>query len=75
MHNLWSAINAYADEPSYAWLTENAWKFGFILRYPEDKTDITGITFEPWHWRFVGRDNAKAMRDASMCLEEYVSRG
>jgi len=74
MHNLWSADVAYANEPSYEWLTENAWKFGFILRYPEDKTAVTGISFEPWHWRFVGRDAASAIHNGSMCLEEYLER-
>ena len=72
MHNLLSADVSYAETESYKWLTENAWKFGYILRYPEDKTDVTGISFEPWHWRFVGRENARAMRERALCLEEYV---
>ncbi len=56
----------------YLWLEENAWKFGFILRFPEDKTDITTIQFEPWHWRFVGRYHAKKIHDLDVCLEEYI---
>ncbi len=72
MHSLLSADISYAETDSYKWLAENAWKFGFVLRYPENKTDITGITFEPWHWRFVGRENARAMRDGAVCLEEYA---
>lgn len=72
MHSLLSADISYAETDSFKWLSENAWKFGFILRYPEDKTDITEISFEPWHWRFVGRENARAMRDGALCLEEYV---
>lgn len=60
----------YTDH--YKWLTENAWKFGFILRFPEDKTHITTIQFEPWHWRFVGRYHAKKIHDLGICLEEYI---
>lgn len=61
----------YTEE--YQWLLNNAWKFGFILRFPDDKTDITTISFEPWHWRFVGRYHAKRIMDAGVCLEEYVA--
>ena len=76
MHNLPSADVSFANKEAYTWLCNNAWKFGYVLRFPEGKTDVTGISFEPWHWRFVGRSNAKAMRDGGMCLEEYVaSRG
>jgi len=60
----------YTDE--YKWLTENAWKFGFILRFPADKTPITTIQFEPWHWRYVGRYHAKKIHDLGICLEEYT---
>jgi len=56
----------------YQWLRENAWKFGFILRFPKEKTYITTIQFEPWHYRFVGRYHAKRIHDSGMCLEEYV---
>ncbi len=73
MHNLASASEEFADDPAYKWLTENAWKFGFILRFPEDKQDITKITFEPWHYRFVGRYHAYQMYKSGMCLEEYVA--
>ena len=61
---------AYTEE--YAWLQENAWKFGFILRFPEDKTEITTIQFEPWHYRYVGRYHAKKIHDSGLCLEEYI---
>ena len=73
MHNLWQADVSYAAEPSYMWLCDNAWKFGFILRYPEDKTAVTGISFEPWHWRFVGRENARIIHYSGISLEEYVN--
>ena len=65
---------AFADTEEYKWLTDNAWKFGFILRYPADKADITGHTFEPWHYRYVGRYHAKIIRDNGLCLEEYIAR-
>lgn len=73
MHNLPGASVEFSSEAAYNWLDENAWKFGFILRYPEAKTDITGISYEPWHWRFVGREHAYKIHSASLCLEEYVS--
>lgn len=54
------------------WLMEHCWDYGFILRYPKDKTDITGITYEPWHYRYVGRKVSQAMRESGECLEEYL---
>lgn len=72
MHNLGSAMQSFANEEAYEWLTENAWKFGFVLRFPDGKTDITGITFEPWHYRYVGRYHAYRMNKLGLCLEEYV---
>ena len=72
LHNLSSASQKFAKEEAYAWLCENAWKFGFILRFPEDKTDITGYSFEPWHWRYVGRYHAYKIWSANLCLEEYL---
>ncbi len=64
---------AFADTEEYKWLTDNAWKFGFILRYPADKAAVTGHTFEPWHYRYVGRYHAKKIHDAGLCLEEYLT--
>ena len=71
LHNLPAADIAFANEAAYTWLKENCWKFGFILRYPEDKVSITGISFEPWHYRYVGRFHAQQMQTLGMCLEEY----
>lgn len=65
---------SFADDPVYPWLLENAWKFGFILRYPEDKTDVTGYSFEPWHYRFVGRYHAYKIYSEGLCLEEYLEK-
>ena len=72
MHNLSSAQTAFAKEDAYKWLRDNAWKFGFIVRFPEGKQHITGISFEPWHYRFVGRYHAKAIYESGLCLEEYL---
>lgn len=58
---------------SFAWLSQNAHKFGFILRYPSDKVNITGYDYEPWHYRFVGRTVASRMYEANLCYEEYVA--
>lgn len=54
------------------WLRENCWKYGFILRYPLDKTEETGIIFEPWHYRYVGKEAAKEIMERGICLEEYL---
>ena len=73
MHNLSSAKQKFGNTFEGKWLAENAWKFGFILRYAEDKMDITGgIIYEPWHFRYVGRQHAKYMYDNNLCLEEYL---
>lgn len=72
MHNLPGADQAFANEAVYSWLEENAWKFGFTERFPKNKTEITGYSYEPWHWRFVGRAAAYEMKQRGMCLEEYV---
>lgn len=72
MHNLPSADVSFANKAAYTWLKENCYKFGFVIRFPEDKVDITGYSFEPWHYRFVGRYHATRMYNLGMCLEEYV---
>lgn len=56
----------------YTWMTENAEDYGFVLRYPKDKTEITGVIYESWHWRFVGINRAKEMNKLGLCLEEYI---
>lgn len=72
MHNLGSASVRFAEKAAYKWLIENCYKFGFVLRFPEGKEDITGYSFEPWHYRFVGRLHASEMHRLDMCLEEYI---
>lgn len=56
----------------YKWLDENGYQFGFIKRYPEDKTEITGIKDEPWHYRYVGKKAAAEIYCSGVCLEEYL---
>lgn len=58
-------------DPEIIWLFENCYKYGFILRYPKGKEDITGFNFEPWHYRFVGLELAKELHDNDETLEEY----
>ena len=65
--------DAQADTAEQQWLMEHCWEYGFILRYPEDKTEITGIGYEPWHYRYVGREAAAAIHGSGLCLEEYLA--
>ncbi len=56
------------------WLMEHSWEYGFILRYPNDRSDITGIIYEPWHYRWVGLELATELHDLGLCLEEYLDQ-
>lgn len=56
------------------WLMEHSWEYGFILRYPSDKSAITGITYEPWHYRYVGRETAEIIHEKGLCIEEYYEK-
>lgn len=60
----------YSDE--FKWLKQNAHKYGFILRYPKDKEIITGYNFEPWHFRYIGKEHAKTIYEMNLSLEEYL---
>ena len=77
-HNLGLAVDFnnvdynFEKSKEYKSLTENAENYGFILRYPREKKDITKVDCEPWHWRHVGEEHAKKMNELHMCLEEYV---
>jgi len=64
--------DAFAPSKEGRWLAENCWDYGFIIRYPEDKVDITGIKYESWHLRYVGVQVAQYMRDHRLCLEEFT---
>ncbi len=63
----------FEQTEAFAWLAENAHRFGFILRYPKGKENVTGYTYEPWHYRFVGREAATDIRFGNLTLEEYLS--
>ncbi|MBP3704991.1 MAG: D-alanyl-D-alanine carboxypeptidase family protein, partial [Clostridia bacterium] len=63
----------FENSGAYAWLQEHAAEYGFVERYPEGKESITGIKYEPWHYRYVGREHAEKMNELGMCLEEYVT--
>lgn len=77
-HQLGIAVDINADttksssDDVYSWLAKNAHKYGFIKRYPSDKTDITGVINEPWHYRYVGKEAALEIYSQGMCLEEYI---
>lgn len=77
-HNLGLAVDFnyvkedFENTKAFKWLTKNAENYGFILRYPKGKEYITKVDYEPWHWRYVGEENAKKMNELNMCLEEYV---
>ncbi|WP_270644016.1 M15 family metallopeptidase [Merdimonas faecis] len=77
-HELGIAVDINADtskcssDAVYTWLANNAYRYGFIKRYPEDKTEITGVNNEPWHYRYVGVDVAREMQEKELCLEEYI---
>lgn len=62
----------FADEAPYTWVPENCKKYGFIRRYPDGKTEITGIIFEPWHFRYVGVPHSYYITENSLVLEEYI---
>lgn len=64
----------FADTDAGKWLSEHAYEYGFVLRYPEDKQDITKIIYESWHYRFVGKTHAKLMKESGLCLEEYLQQ-
>ncbi len=72
MHNLPSAMQSFANTEAYKWLYQHSADFGFILRYPQSKEEITGINFEPWHFRFVGRYHAQKITESGLSLEEYL---
>lgn len=66
-------LDKHQEETSeQKWLMENCYKYGFILRYPTDKSEITGIGYEPWHYRYVGVEAATEIMENNLCLEEYL---
>jgi D-alanyl-D-alanine carboxypeptidase len=53
---------------------DNSWRYGWILRYPTEKSDVTGIIYEPWHYRYVGKEAAEEIYHQGICLEEYLEK-
>lgn len=68
-----SAQATFKDSDAYKWLKENSYKYGFILRYPENLDNITGYSFESWHYRYVGKELAKKIYDSGLTFDEYYA--
>ena len=71
-HHTGLAVDITSGEALKKWVAEHGWEYGFIVRYPEGKTHITGIIHEPWHYRYVGKELAKELFDLGLTLEEYM---
>ena len=69
-----NASGYFEGSAEEAWLLEHAHEYGFILRYPEGKEDITGFDHEPWHFRYVGKEQAALIKESGLCLEEYLAQ-
>ncbi len=67
-----SIDNSFALTAEGKWVSRNCYKYGFIIRYPSDKEDVTGYKYEPWHIRYLGEETAQAVHDSGLCLEEYL---
>lgn len=71
--NSYRKLNASQEETeTQQWLMANCWDYGFIVRYPNEKSEITGIIYEPWHYRYVGVELAQELKELGLCLEEYL---
>lgn len=68
-----SNMNTFENTDAFKWLNANSYKYGFILRYPKDKTDITGYSYEAWHYRYVGKDLAKKVYSSGLTYDEYYA--
>lgn len=64
----------FEDTKEFKWLKENAHKYGFIMRYPKENQDLTAVIYEPWHYRYVGIENALEIKNSGLCLEEFLSQ-
>lgn len=71
-HHLGLAVDIDGVAAVHNWLAEHSWEYGFIVRYPNGKTDITGITYEPWHFRYLGKELAKEIYESGLTMEEYM---
>lgn len=69
----WALDESQAVMPTQQWLMENSWRYGWILRYPDGTSESTGIIYEPWHYRYVGRQAAADIHESGLCLEDYLA--
>lgn len=74
VYNLDLPYTSFEETNEFTWMQENAYKYGFILRFPKDKVDITGYQYESWHYRYVGKKIAKEIKDNNSTLEEYIAK-
>lgn len=72
--DLCSLEENFENSDQFAWLQKHCAEYGFILRYPKDKVDITKISYEPWHYRYVGSNHAQIIMSQGLCLEEYLEQ-
>ncbi|MBQ8359376.1 MAG: D-alanyl-D-alanine carboxypeptidase family protein [Oscillospiraceae bacterium] len=72
-HQTGLAVDLDGSKACYAWLAEHCWEYGFILRYPADRIEITGIIYEPWHFRYVGTELSLELKELGLCMEEYMT--
>ncbi|WP_423246190.1 M15 family metallopeptidase [Paludihabitans sp. MB14-C6] len=72
--DIYTLNEQFAKTKAYDWLVKHCAEYGFILRYPKDKVDITKINYEPWHYRYVGIEHAKKIMENNLCLEEYLAQ-
>ena len=72
-HHLGLAVDLDGSSAMEAWMAEHCWDYGFIVRYPDGKTDVTGIIYEPWHFRYVGLELAQELKELGLCMEEYMA--
>ena len=67
-----NASSSFNGTPQAKWIAANCWKYGFIIRYPEGKENITGYMYESWHVRYLGKQLAKEVYDSGLTLEEFL---
>jgi hypothetical protein len=72
-HHLGLAVDLDGSDAMEAWMAEHCWDYGFILRYPEGTTELTGIIYEPWHFRYVGTELAQELKELGLCMEAYMA--
>ena len=69
---IWDLVEAQENLPGQKWLMEHCWEYGFVLRYPKDGRESTGIIYEPWHYRYVGKELAAELHELGLTVEQYL---